>query len=216
MLLRVVFQCNSGKQQRTLDFISVCRYIIYMNVKEILKSQNKSMYWLAKQTGLAYSTINDICNEKVDILDCSVRNARKICDALDVNLEDFEDDDLNDDFELFKSEICHDLKRKGDIRFLLDVLKSDQINDFYKKKKYKECYYLLAMVDYISRVNNVPLVTNFNYLRKYKLDDVIYPRSIIMAAEITHNEKLKTDAFNNSIPEFKRFNIVENEVRNVV
>lgn len=33
------------------------------------------------------------------------------------------------DFELFKSNICHSLKELGDIQFLIEKVKSDEVND---------------------------------------------------------------------------------------
>lgn len=59
-------------------------------------------------------------------------------------------------FELFKSNVCHRLKEQGDIDFLIETLKEDMIRQYYDKKWYPESFYLLAMVDYISRENNVP------------------------------------------------------------
>lgn len=57
-------------------------------------------------------------------------------------------------FELFKSNVCHRLKEQGDIDFLIETLKEDMIRQYYDKKWYPESFYLLAMVDYISRENN--------------------------------------------------------------
>lgn len=54
-------------------------------------------------------------------------------------------------FELFKSNVCHRLKEQGDIDFLIETLKEDMIRQYYDKKWYPESFYLLAMVDYISR-----------------------------------------------------------------
>lgn len=84
------------------------------------------------------------------------------------------------------------------------------------KKWYAESLYLLAMVDYLSRENNIPLCTNYDNIRACKLTEILYPISIIMLASVTQNNRCREESWNNAIPEYKRFNIVENEVRNVI
>ena len=74
---------------------------------------------------------------------------------------------------------------------------------------------MLAMVDYISRENDVPLCEEYNEYRKQKLTDILYPASVLTAAAVSESETIKNNALNNAIPEFMRFNIVESEVRNV-
>jgi hypothetical protein len=71
------------------------------------------------------------------------------------------------------------------------------------------------MVDYISRENDIPLCEEYNKYRKLKLNDIIYPSSILTAAAVSKNNDIKDKALKNAIPEFMRFNIVESEVRNV-
>ena len=119
-------------------------------------------------------------------------------------------------FDVFKSNVCHRVKDIGDIQFIIETLSSNIIIDYFNKKWYPESLYLLAMVDYLSRENDDPLCTNYNQLRTCKLDDILYPSSILMSSSLTKNPQLLKDSFENSIPEFKRFNIVENEVRSVV
>lgn len=75
---------------------------------------------------------------------------------------------------------------------------------------------MLAMLDYISRENDVPLCEDYNDLRKCKLQDIIYPAGILTAFAVSHREEIKENAYRDSIPEFRRFNIVESEIRNVI
>lgn len=73
-------------------------------------------------------------------------------------------------FELFKSNVCHRLKEQGDIDFLIETLKEDMIRQYYDKKWYPESFYLLAMVDYISRENNVPIcIEPKTLLRRHRI-----------------------------------------------
>ncbi len=124
------------------------------------------------------------------------------------------------DFALFKSHVCHEVKRLGDLGFLIETLEKDMIHEYHEEERYAECLYLLAMVDYLSRINDIPLCNNYDSLRKMKMKKTIYPAGILLMAEIIDNGKskeiIKEEAFKNAIPEFKRFNIVENDIRNVI
>ncbi len=120
------------------------------------------------------------------------------------------------DFELFKSNVCHRLKELGDTDFIIETLKSDDIRKYYNRKWYPESFYLLAMLDYISRINNVPICGKYNDIRQQTLRETIYPSSIIAVSVVSGNNYVKTQARRESIPEFMRFNIVENDVRNII
>lgn len=126
--------------------------------------------------------------------------------------EDFEN---RCSFELFKSNVCHRLKSLGDIDFLIETLKSDDIRTYYRKKWYPECLYLLAMVDYISRENEIELCADYDDLRKRKLSEIIYPASVIALCISSKSDVPKQQSYKEAIPEFIRFNIVESDIRNV-
>ena len=119
------------------------------------------------------------------------------------------------DFELFKSNVCHRLKEKGDIDFIIDLLEKDEITEYYKRKRYPECLYLLAMLDYISRVNDVPICNRYEELRHLKLKEPLFPAGILILAKVNDDNTIKKKALAHSIPEFIRFNIVEYEVKNI-
>ncbi len=119
------------------------------------------------------------------------------------------------DFELFKSEVCHEVKRIGDLNFIKRMLENKIILKYYKKEQYKEAFYLLAMLDYLSNINHISLCKDYDKLRNQKLSKVIYPRSLLFNYEIVKDDKILETAKANAIPEFLRFNIVESEIRNV-
>ena len=119
-------------------------------------------------------------------------------------------------FELYKSTVCHRVKELGDINFIIETLEKDDIRRYYLKKWYPESLYLLAMLDYISRINVVPLCTRYDDLRRCKLNETIYPASVLAASAVANDEQIKEQSRREAIPEFLRFNIVEGEVRNVV
>lgn len=118
-------------------------------------------------------------------------------------------------FEVFKSNVCHYVKDMGDINFLIDMLEKDEVRNLYNRKWYPETFYLLGMIDYLSRENDVPLCTNYNDIRCQRLQELIYPAGIILSDEVMHTNRHKIESRQKAIPEFLRFNIVECDVRDV-
>ena len=116
-------------------------------------------------------TLNDICSGKTRLDKCSADTVYKLAKELNVSMEELLEPYLlpRPAFDLFKSNVCHRLKELGDIDFLIDTIKSDDITTYFNKSWYPESLYLLAMVDYISRINNVPLCDSYNEIRKAKL-----------------------------------------------
>ena len=64
--------------------------------------------------------------------------------------------------------------------------------------------------------NEVALCTDYDDLRNKKLQETVFPSSIIAQALVTGDETIKSKAIEESIPEFIRFNIVEKDVPDVV
>jgi len=120
------------------------------------------------------------------------------------------------DFENFKSNVCHSLKHMGDLEFLLSILKSNEIQDYYNKNQLLECFYLLGMIDYLCRVNDLPFDSEYNYIRKYKLETPVFPSGVYVLCSVYGNDKPKDEFLKEAIPEFLRYNIVESGIRDVV
>ena len=90
-------------------------------------------------------------------------------------------------FELFKSNVCHWLKEEGDIDFLIQVLESDLIRKYYNRKWYLESFYLLGMLDYISRINDVPMCSEYDDLRQQRMQEIVYQsRQSTTSIGVTH------------------------------
>ena len=119
-------------------------------------------------------------------------------------------------FDVFKSNVCHLVKDKGELEFIKETLCSKWAEELYSKCWYAECLYLVAMVDYLCRKNNIPAYGGYNKLRCCKLDSVIYPSSVMTLYLLSKDRSILEKYYNESIPEFKRFNIVENDVENTV
>ena len=110
---------------------------------------------------------------------------------------------------MFKSNVCHQVKDKGDIDFIIETLETNEVRILYDRKWYAEAFYLLAMVDYLSRVNDAPLCTNYNDIRTQKLRDLLYPAGVMLMDAVRGTDKHRRECMSSAIPEFLRFNIVE-------
>lgn len=189
-----------------------------MTIQTLLKENNMSVYKLSKESKVPYATCNDIVSGKTQLIKCSAETVYKIAQTLNISMESILAPYFveRSSFENFKSTICHRVKELGDIDFIIDTLESQNIRMYYERKWYPECLYLLAMVDYLSRENGIPLCDEYNDLRQCKLDKTIYPSSLLIMAAVSKNDDVLKQAATKAIPEFKRFNIIESEIRNVI
>ncbi|MBQ8620869.1 MAG: helix-turn-helix transcriptional regulator [Oscillospiraceae bacterium] len=194
-----------------------------MSINELLVQKNITKYRLWKESGVPQATISDICTGKTSIEKCSAETIYRIAKVLDVSMESLiapavqraEEERHRPSFELFKSNTCHMVKDMGDIPFIIQLLETNQIRKLYEKKWYPEALYLLAMLDYLSRENNVPICKNYNDIRTAKLQRPVYPSSVVILCKTLNSDAPKEECYRLAIPEFLRFNIVESEVRNV-
>ncbi len=192
-----------------------------MIVNDLLEKENMSRYRLSKESGVAMTTITDICSGKADLDKCAAGTLYRIAKVLGVTVDSIlecnsiEKAEYRCSFETFKSNTCHHVKDMGDINFIIETLEADEIRILYERRWYIEALYLLAMIDYLSRLNGIPLCTNYNDIRSHKLEKPYYPSSVVVSFAATGDENIKEKALANAIPEFIRFNIVESEVRNV-
>jgi plasmid maintenance system antidote protein VapI len=188
-----------------------------MYINELLEQKNITKYRLSKSSGVPHTTIIDICNGKAKIEKCTAETIYKLAKVLDVSMEALICDQVEyrTAFEVFKSNVCHLVKDMGDMDFIIDTLETDRIRTLYQKRWYPESLYLLAMVDYLSRENGLPLCKEYNDLRMARLSETVFPASVVVMSAALKSDKPKTDSKTAAIPEFMRFNIVESEVRNV-
>ena len=189
-----------------------------MTIQDALRQKNMSIYRLAKTSKIPYATVNDICNGKAKLEKCSAETIYRLAHTLNVSMEELLAPCFikRSSFENFKSTVCHRVKELGDIDFIIDTLESQDIRTYYDRKWYPESLYLLAMLDYLSRENDVPLCDDYDDLRRCKLEKPVYPAGIRALSAAAQNDAAIKETAKTAIPEFMRFNIVENEVRNVI
>ena len=188
-----------------------------MRVNELIDRKGITKYRLAKSSGVPHTTVIDICSGKARIEKCSAETLYKLAKTLDVSMETLVEDamEYRPSFETFKSNVCHMVKDMGDIDFIVDMLETDKIRKLYQKRWYPESLYLLAMVDYLSRENDLPVCAEYNDIRAARLSEPIYPAGIHVLCTVMKSNAPKEESLNEVIPEFMRFNIVESEVRDV-
>ena len=188
-----------------------------MLLKDYVNKKGFSLYRLSKNTSIPYSTLRDLYINKTPLSKASGEVIYKLATILDVSMEELLSSYMKtrSSFENFKSETCQKLKRMGDIPFVIELLQSHLIREYYDDQWYPEALYLLSMLDYLSRENGIPVCTDYNDLRKAKLSDILFPAGVIALAKATGNDQYYDEALNNSIPEFLKHNIVESEIRNV-
>ena len=109
-------------------------------------------------------SLNNICSGRSRIEKCSAETLYKLAQILHVTIEDLIIDSIKRvappqnaiSFELFKSNICHRIKDSGDITFIIETLKSNEIRRYYDKKQYPQAFYLLNSVYTRSGQNGTP------------------------------------------------------------
>lgn len=217
-VIYIVMAVNINLRIYRYTVIIISRQVKVMTIQEALRRKNISIYRLSKDSGVPYATVNDIVNGKTQLENSSSETLYRLSKALGVSMEELLSPYLikRTSFENFKSSICHRVKELGDIDFIVNTLESQEIREYFDRKWFPESLYLLAMLDYISRENDIPICDEYDDLRTCKLDIPIYPSSLRAMAKVSNSDKVLEEAYVTAIPEFKRFNIIENEVRNVI
>ena len=187
-----------------------------MIINELIKQKGMTKYRLAKESKVPHTTVLDICNGRTSVAKSNTLTTYRLAKALDVTVEDLIEYEARPSFEAFKSSICHRVKNLGDLNFIIETLMLNKIRELYDKKWFLESLYLLAMVDYLCRENELPMCNEYDDIRKMKFSKPVYPTGVIAMSICAGNNEELENSVKYAIPEFIRFNIVENEVRNVV
>ena len=178
-----------------------------MIINDLLEKEKMSRYRLSKESGVAMTTITDICNGKADLDKCTAGTLHKIAKVLNVTVDAILENNSADNvdyrcsFETFKSNTCHHVKDMGDIDFIIETLETDEVRKLYERRWCREAMYLLAMIDYLSRMNDVPLCTNYNDIRSQKLEKLYFSAGVEVAYAATGDERIKEKALANAIPD---------------
>lgn len=188
-----------------------------MLIQKLMEKNELSVYELAKRSGVPYTTVSNICKGKTKIENCSAKTLYKIARALGISVDELIAPAFvkRPDFENFKSSICQRVKVLGDLNFIVDTLEHGLVKGYFNIGWEAESFYLIGMIDYLCRENNLPRIEAFDDLRQYKLTNTVLPLGVITEYRVTGDKNIIREAVENAIPEFMAFNIVENEIRDV-
>jgi transcriptional regulator with XRE-family HTH domain len=188
-----------------------------MLINELLAEKGMTRYRLAKDSGVPQTTVTDICSGNTKIENCTGGTLYRLAKTLNVTVEALLLDSMEHRpaFETFKSNVCHCVKDRGDMDFIIETLQSDEIPRLWDRKWYAECLYLLAMVDYLCKENELPIVAEYDRMRRARLRETLYPAGVLIMCAALKSDEPKEQSIKEAIPEFLRHNIVESEVRNV-
>ncbi len=117
------------------------------------------------------------------------------------------------DFELFKGNVKNRIKSDGQLSFIQHTLLSNEIEKLWNEENALCSLYLLSMVDYLSRLNEIPRYSKYDYIRSHKMEKVVYPLSLKTYSFVMNVNE--SSISQNAIPEFLVHNIVEGDVFNV-
>jgi hypothetical protein len=150
----------------------------------------------------------------------SLETAHKLAMIFKISLDqlyrDFDETELNSNYEALRSEICHQLKDQGDIEFLQQLLGSDQVEKLYRRRLYFHCFYLVGLADYLCRIHQLPLCSEYEEIRGHRLRKTAVPLSLELLAKVDPENPEYLKAQNAAIPEFAHFNILEGNVRDAL
>lgn len=189
-----------------------------MELYSILKKRKMSVYQCAKAAGIPYTSLHDVLAGKTCLEKCSAGMVYRLSKTLNISMEEIIEKCRKPErmaFETFKSYICHEVRRKGDLDFIIDTLRTDEVSHYWDKKWYPEAFYLLAMLDYLCKQNGIPCCNKYESIRSCSLKEPIFPRDIVLAKKLSPRFDIERKCLVESIPEFMRFNIVERSIRDV-
>ena len=88
-----------------------------MTINELMENRNITQYRLSKDSGIAYTTINDICSGKAQLEKCSAETIYRILKVLGVSMENLIEPcfDKRSDFENVYTSVKNDEIESKDI-----------------------------------------------------------------------------------------------------
>lgn len=187
-----------------------------MTLKQLLKNKNITAYNLAKETRIPYSTICDLVNGKTSITNLSLKYGLAIADYLKMDprkLLELTTVELID-FRYFRNNLLHDLKRTDPKVFVNRLISRKEIDFCVKNNGLDRALYILALIDYLSKQYEININPNrYSSLRKKKLKKPLFPGSDLVRFDSIEEAEEKLGI--KVIPEFKAFNIIEEDIWNV-
>lgn len=188
-------------------------------LKTLLNEKNMSLYKLEKVSNVSHATLNDLYNERTNVEKCSVSLLHDIAKALHMSMDElysklsYSDLSLlmiNAFFDLFRGNVCHELVELGDVEFLKKHLKEDSVRYYFDEEMLFESLYLLSMIDYLCKKNNLPIPNEYDDIRQFKLEKLYVPQSVYLLLK-TKSIKMSS-LYSEAIDTFLLHNILEADI----
>ena len=202
-----------------------------MYINQLMKEQDMTYEELCRKTGIAGSTIRDILDGTSYIPNCKASTLYDIAFALNTTVEDILEnswDEENDEYEdenpvfeltpdppeafyLAQYDILKLLHQsQNDVVFIDSMRKSGAVHELIEHGSTTMALYLVALTDYLCRVNKRPLPEEYAFACDYRLSEPVYPISVMKSVNDPVRMKKQIDELESkAIPEFARFNIWE-------
>lgn len=122
-----------------------------------------------------------------------------------------------DEFEIFKSNTCQMLKNMGDFNFISFIVDNNIIEKRIKKNEIYNALYLVGIIDFLCNKYQIPLYKGYEKIRQIKIEEEIYPLSIITLTIIQPDRAdiIKEKYKNTAIKELLDLGIVEGDIYGV-
>lgn len=138
-----------------------------MTINDILKEKNMTKYGLSKKSGIAWSTLSDICSGKTSIAKCSVTTLKKISITLEMSIEDC----MNLEAEQKNTDLDGKPSDRAYLELGLSSHLTKSINEYVEGQKYKVSYLDCLWGEVYGSINadlwsGVISEEQANYLRK--------------------------------------------------
>jgi hypothetical protein len=124
------------------------------------------------------------------------------------------------DFSIYRSEICHMLKFRGDNKFFTVATEENWVLHFWDNGMYAEAFYICALLEYLATILDVDYIVP-EKIKGNKLKYLLYPTGIIFMDTILPSSRAKEKAILECQDDecgkyFFKYNIIEKDIRDVV
>lgn len=118
--------------------------------------------------------------------------ASQVYSEYDMRLHRLINDNLS--YDTFRSEASHMYHFDGDYLFISKVMKTNLVMILWNNKEYAKALYMLAMIDYVSWKNKVPLFQDYAKIRACKLEEILFPAEVVMMDKIENSYRNRENA----------------------
>ena len=142
-----------------------------MKLISIIKLRSGSLEKFAEDNEIKYYELYDICYNNKPLSECDPVIIEKIAKGLSMGINDI----LRElPFPQFRDSLHNSLRQNGDIPWLIMTLKENRAIALYRNNEILHAIYLVDMIDYICRKNNLPCPKEYQHIRELKLKEPFF------------------------------------------